>query len=54
MLPLGLRKEECLVSGMAIPLAWQFGTGVAVARATSLLVTVKKVIAVLMNAIVEE
>jgi len=38
------REEECLVSGMAMPPAFKFGTGFTMARATSVLVIVDMVI----------
>jgi hypothetical protein len=52
MLSLEFGMEECLVRGMAMPPAFQFGIGFAVARATSLL-AIAKVITV-MNRIVNE
>jgi hypothetical protein len=45
-----LEEEKCLVSGMAMPSAFQLGTGFAVARATSLPATAKVIV---MNRIVE-
>jgi hypothetical protein len=52
MLLLEFREEGCLVSGMAMPPASQFGIGFTMARATRLLETAN--IAMVMNHIVEE
>jgi hypothetical protein len=46
------RKEECLESGIAMPLVLQFGIGFAVAKATSLPATEK--MNIVMNRILKE
>jgi hypothetical protein len=52
MLSLKFRAEGCLVSGMAMPPASQFGIGFAMARETRLLVIAN--IVIVTNRIVEE